>query len=82
MRGPEDGESRGFVAAARFDADEAVLDNINPADAMSAGKSIRGEEELEGASGGLGGSDQLDWDSLGEEHGEVFRRVRGGGRGG
>ena len=81
MRSPEDRESWGFVAATRFDADKAVLDDINPTDAVSAGKGVRGEEELESAGGRLGRSNQLDWNPLGEENREVFRSVRGGSHG-
>lgn len=82
MRGPENGEPWSFIAAARFDADESVLNDIDPADAMLAGQRVRGEEELEGACGRLGRSDQLDWNPSGEDNCEVFWRVRGGGHGG
>lgn len=78
MRGPEDGEPWGFIAAPRFDADEAILNDINPANAVSAGKSVCSEEELKGAGGSLGCSDQLDWNSLRENNREVFGSVRGG----
>lgn len=82
MRGPEDGQAWGFIAAARFDADEAVLDDINPADAVSAGKIVCGKEDLKSAAGRLGSSDQFNWNSLGEDNCEVFRGVRGGSHGG
>lgn len=82
MRGPEDGESWGFITATRFDADEAVLDDVNPADAVSAGQSVRSEEEVKGAGGRLRRRNQLGWDPFGEDDRKIFRSVWGGDSGG
>ena len=46
MGRPEDGETWGFVAASGFNADEAVFDNVDAADSMTAGEGIGGKEEL------------------------------------
>lgn len=57
MGGPEDGEAGGFVAAAGLDPDEAVLDDVDAADAVPAGEGVGGEEELEAVGGGARGCD-------------------------
>ena len=38
----EDSEARGLVAATRFEADEAVFDDVDAADAMLAGELVGG----------------------------------------
>jgi len=44
----EAGEAGSFVAAARFEADETVFDDIDAADAVAAGDGVGGEEEVDG----------------------------------
>src|SRR5262249_15953478 len=46
MRPIEDGAARSLVQAGRLDADEAVLDQIKPADAVGAAKVIERSEQL------------------------------------
>ena len=48
VRVAQDREAGGLVAAARFDADEAVLDDVDAADAVFAGEGVGGEEEFGG----------------------------------
>ena len=42
MGGAEAGEAGGFVAAAGFEADEAVFDDVDAADAVAAGDGVGG----------------------------------------
>jgi len=46
--GTENGTAGGFVAAAGFDADEAVFDNVDTADTVFAAELVEVEEEFEG----------------------------------
>lgn len=45
MRVAEDGEAGRFVAAAGFEADEAVFDDVDAADAVGAAEGVCGEED-------------------------------------
>ena len=73
-----------LVTAAGFEADEAVFDNVDAADAVAAGDGVGGEEEVDGVGDGLlaafFGVDQFSRQTLFEVEGEVFGCVRGFGR--
>ena len=77
--GAEDGEAGRLVAAAGFDADEAVLDDVDAADAVAAGEGVGGEEEFHrvGCYGGfaVGIEDEFDGDAFFKNDGEVFGDV-------
>ena len=68
-----------LVAAARLEADEAVLDNVDAADAVAASEGVGGEEEVDGVGDGLGlslvGVDEFGRDALFEDEDEVLGRV-------
>jgi hypothetical protein len=92
---PQDGRTRGFVTTPRLDADESVLDNVDPADSVLPGERVELQKDLDGVGvdgsgagdGDLGGqtSLELDDDLLGLVGG-VFRGSgqlpHVGGRGG
>lgn len=48
MGDPEDGGTGRFVTASRLDADESVLDNVDPADSVLPGERIELQEDLDG----------------------------------
>ncbi len=61
MGGTQDGGTGRLVAAARLDADEAVLDNVDAADAVLASELVEGEEEdVDGVGVLLAGGGDLD----------------------
>ena len=48
MRGEQDGAARRLVHAARLHADEAVLDQVEPADAVLATERVEPRQQLAG----------------------------------
>ncbi len=71
--GEEDGAAGGFVDAARFHADETVLDDVDAADAISPAEEVEDAHDTVGSEEGVavplaGGFDVAE---LGEEGGEV-----------
>ena len=83
MRGPQAGEPGRLIAAAGFEADEAVFDNVDAADAVAAGDGVNGEEEVERVGDGFRGAlfreHEFGGEALFEEEGEVFGGVRRAG---
>ena len=82
MRRAEDRRAGGFVAPAAFDANEPILDDVDPADAVLPSEGVEGKENVNGVGVGLvvlvGESnfdgepgDELDGDALGDL-GRVF----------
>ena len=84
VRGPQTREPGRFVAAARFEADEAVFDDVDAADAVAAREGVDGEEEVERVGDGLRravfGVGELGGDAFFEEEREVFGGVGRAGR--
>jgi len=82
--GPQARQSRRLVAAARLEADEAVLDDVDAADAVAAGEGVGGEEEVDrvgdGALLSVFGVDEFNREALCEDEGEVLGLVGGFGR--
>ena len=84
MGGAQACESGRFVAAAGFESDEAVFDNVDAADAVAASDGVDGEEEVERVGHRFGGAgfvcvDEFGGEAFLEEEGEVFRGVGGAG---
>jgi hypothetical protein len=73
----EDGHGRGVVAAAGLEADEAVLDDIDAADAVGETQLIECDKELDGVGVGLFWGYDLDGDTLLEVDGDVRGLVGG-----
>jgi hypothetical protein len=59
----EDRHGGGVVAAAGFEADEAVFDNVDAADAVGVAELVESGEELDGVGVGLFGGGELDRDT-------------------
>ncbi|KAI3485125.1 hypothetical protein L1887_51562 [Cichorium endivia] len=80
MGGTQDGGTGRLVAAARLDADEAVLDNVDAADAVLASELVEGEEDVDGVGVLLAGGGDLDLggDALLELDDDVLGGVWGG----
>ena len=78
VRDTENGRRRGLVASTRLDADEAVLDDVDAADAVLAGERVELEEHIDrvGVLLVLGGDGDLHRQALLELDGNPFR---GGG---
>ena len=75
---PEDSAGRRVVSATALEANEARLDNVDSANAVSSGKLVESLEELKRAGDGLTALDlELDWDTGAEGDAEL-----GGGVGG
>jgi hypothetical protein len=75
----ENSQARSLIATTRFQANEAVLDDVDAANAVFAGEGIGSEEELGGGgfvAGRLGGD--LDRETLLEVDGDVLWLVRCG----
>lgn len=83
MRRTKDRRTRALVASSRFYANEAVLNNIDTADAVLAGEGIESKKYLNAfspclrASNDLGGKSlcEMNYDLLGMIR-RIFRRVR------
>lgn len=65
------------VAAAGLEADEAVLDNVDAADAVHVAELVERDEELDRLGVGLVGGDELGGDTLLEVDGDVGGLVGG-----
>lgn len=76
MRQLEDRHGGGVVAAAGFEANEAVLDNVDAADAVGVAELVERNKELDGVGVRLLWGDDLCRDALFELDGDI-----GGGRG-
>lgn len=72
MRGPQDGEAWGFVAAAGFDPDEAVLHDVDAADSVAAGEGVGGKEDFEAARDGARGCYELNGYAFRKDDGKVL----------
>ena len=70
--GPQDGEAGRLIAASGFDADEAVLDNVDAANAVLAGQSIDSEEELERVGRGCSRRGEFGGDAGSKGDGEIL----------
>jgi hypothetical protein len=81
VSGAQAGKTRGLIAAARLDADETVLDNVDTADTVAAGNGISSQEEVNSIRGGLLLAVlsvlELDGKALLEVEGEVLGLVGG-----
>lgn len=73
----EDSHGGGVVAAAGFEADETVFDNVDTTDAVGETELVERGEELNGVGVGLFGGDNLDGDALVEVDGDVSGLVGG-----
>ena len=60
----DEGASRGLVDTPGLDPDEAVLDDVDAADAISTRDFVGEEENLEGGGGGDGAHGQPDGEAL------------------
>lgn len=72
VRRAEDGCARGLVASARFDADETVLDDVDPSDAMLARERVQLEEDLDRIGVCLVGRGDLDGETGPELDGDAI----------
>ena len=73
----QDGHGRGVVAATGLETDEAVLDNIDAADAVGVAELVERGEELDAVGVRLLGCDELRGDALLEMDGNVGGLVGG-----
>ena len=73
----QDGRTGRFVAPAGFDADEAVLDDVDPSDTVFSGERVELEEDVDGISVCLVVGDDLDGETGLELDGDAIG-FRGG----
>ena len=73
----EDGHGRGVVAATGLEANEAVLDDVNAADAVCEAELVECDEELDGVGVGLFWGRDFDGNALLEVDGDVGGLVGG-----
>lgn len=84
MSGTQDGQTGSLVAAAGLETDEAVLNNVDAADTVTAADGVGGEKEFDWVGDGLdiiatgsGRVCEFDGETLVEGDGEVFGLVGG-----
>ena len=75
----EDGQTRGLITAAALQADEAIFDNIDAADAVFPSQCICSEKQVSGVGlGALGGGRNLDGQAFLEVDKNIFGLVGSG----
>jgi len=78
---PEDGGSRGLITSTRLDADESVLNDVDPSDTVLTPEGVKRVEHVDGISIRLvavGEDGEIDGETLFELDGDLIGGVRSG----